>query len=117
VADPGLTDRGRTQARLTGERLCALGVCRIISSPLRRTYETDRLAAEVLGLDGCAVETDLHLRSFDPHLIPHGVPGCALTCLSRVGADYHLLELASLAHLPVPVRTDWHSDERSESAC
>jgi broad specificity phosphatase PhoE len=195
AADPGLTERGRQQARLTGERLHELGVRHIIASPFRRTYETAILAAEALGLAAQDVETDPRLRermnwgaaaipqtlpefladwsratanrdyvpsagdssraagarilavleelasrprgaavalathggvtvdllrtligdddlhSRNPHLIAHGVPGCALTRLVRdEGGGYQLLELASVEHLPIPLRTDWHSD-------
>ena len=197
AADPGLTDRGREQARLAGERLRALLVRRVIASPLRRARETALIIAAVLELDARGVETDPrlrermnwgdgpvrqtlaeflaawsratddrdyappagdssraagarfhalleelastthdpqagpialvshggvtvdllrnlfpddHLRSLNPHLIAGGVPGCALTRLSRDGGRYHLLDLASVAHLPVPLRTDWQSN-------
>jgi broad specificity phosphatase PhoE len=62
LADPGLTERGREQARVTGERLRALGVRRVVASPLRRAHETARIVAEALGLDRAAVETDARLR-------------------------------------------------------
>jgi len=192
--DPSLTDRGREQARLTGERLRALRVRRILSSPLRRAYDTARIAAEALGLDARDVQTDPRMRermnwgagsvqqtlpefladwtrattdrdytppsgdssraagarfldlleelasnsqanpvalvthggvtvdllrtlfdddyllALDPHLITRGVPGCALTRLSRDrDGRYRLLDLASVEHLAIGLRTDWHS--------
>ena len=61
-AAPGLTERGRTQARLTGEHLRRLGVRRVVTSPLRRAYETARIVAEVLGLNVATVATDSRLR-------------------------------------------------------
>ncbi len=192
-ADPGLTERGREQARLTGQRLRALGVRRIISSPLRRAHETAHVAAEALGLASRDVQADPRLRermnwgagpvqqtlaefladwsratvdrdytpssgdssraagarfhalleelasnlqespfalvthggvtvdllrtlfgddyllSLNPHLIAHGVPGCALTRLSKEQGRYLVLDLASVEHLPMPLRTDWRS--------
>lgn len=50
-ADYPLSERGRVQARLTGEHLAAIGQIRAIyASPLLRAGETARLIAEPLGL-------------------------------------------------------------------
>lgn len=48
--DPPLTELGREQARLIGERLARQGIDAIFSSPLRRASETARAMAEASGL-------------------------------------------------------------------
>lgn len=197
-ANPGLTERGRAQARLTGERLRRLGVRRVIASPLRRAYETARIAGEALRSSvapvKATVETDVRLRermnwgdgavqqtlpafladwaratadrtyappsgdssraagarflnlleelaaappaapialvthggvtadllrtlfsdddlsALYPSLVVSGVPGCALTRLSRQeDGRYRIRELASVEHLPRALRTDWRA--------
>ncbi len=50
VADPGLTELGREQARAAGEALLAEDVAEILASPYRRTIETASIVAEVTGL-------------------------------------------------------------------
>ena len=51
LGDPPLTALGRTQARLLGERLSALGFAgRICASPYLRTMETGAIIAEATGL-------------------------------------------------------------------
>jgi len=51
VDDPGLTDRGHTQARLMAGRLASLGVDQLLVSPLRRARQTAEPIAEALGLE------------------------------------------------------------------
>jgi probable phosphoglycerate mutase len=60
--DPPLTELGREQARLVGERLARQGVDAIFSSPLRRALETARPIAEATGLSVTVVDD---LREID----------------------------------------------------
>lgn len=50
AADPGLTDRGREQARATGEFLAPEHVAAVHASPVRRAWETGQAIATPLGL-------------------------------------------------------------------
>jgi probable phosphoglycerate mutase len=50
AADPGLTDQGRRQARVTGEFLGAESVEAVYASPVRRAWETGEVIAASLGL-------------------------------------------------------------------
>jgi broad specificity phosphatase PhoE len=49
--DPGLTDRGREQAKAAADRLRLLTPKRIVSSPLRRALETARPLAEAIAVE------------------------------------------------------------------
>jgi broad specificity phosphatase PhoE len=49
--DPGLTDRGREQAKAAADRLRLLTPKRIVSSPLRRALETARPLAEAISVE------------------------------------------------------------------
>ncbi len=48
-ADPPLTDRGRSEARLLAQRLAGIEFDRVVSSDLRRASETALLLARALG--------------------------------------------------------------------
>ena len=50
-SDPGLTERGRRRARLTGEYLATEGIAHLYSSPLRRAQETAEIVGVALSLD------------------------------------------------------------------
>jgi probable phosphoglycerate mutase len=50
AADPGLTDRGREQARTTGEFLASEHVAAVHASPVRRAWETGEMIADTIGL-------------------------------------------------------------------
>ena len=54
--DPPLTELGREQARLVGERLARQGIAAIFSSSLRRAQETARPLAEATGLAATLVD-------------------------------------------------------------
>ena len=60
--DCALTDRGRGQAALVGEKLRGCAPFRCVSSPLLRAAETARIAA---GIAGCGVEYDPRLMEQD----------------------------------------------------
>ena len=60
--DCALTDRGREQAALVGEKLRGCAPFRCVSSPLLRAAETARIAA---GIAGCGVEYDPRLMEQD----------------------------------------------------
>lgn len=62
LQDPGLTERGRRQARLTGAYLRPLDVAHLYTSPLRRAWETAELIAAELGMPPHAVHVDARLR-------------------------------------------------------
>lgn len=49
VLCPGLTELGKSQARVTGEHLRGAQVSKIVSSPLRRAQETAQYIANALG--------------------------------------------------------------------
>jgi broad specificity phosphatase PhoE len=49
--DPGLTERGREQAKAAADRLRLLTPKRIVSSPLRRALETARPLAEAISVE------------------------------------------------------------------
>lgn len=49
AADPGLTERGRHQARITGDFLLAEEVSAVYASPVRRAWETGEIIAGALG--------------------------------------------------------------------
>lgn len=187
VLNPGLTELGKSQARVTGEHLRGAQVSKIVSSPLRRAQETAQYIADALrqdvslderlqermdwsgpesnvtieefleewakatsertyvprvgdssartgarfkaALDDLArersltphvvvahggVTTDLlrtlfgddMLHRWNPHLIEHGVPGCAITHVRMRAGAYELISLASLDHLPEHQRSD-----------
>ncbi len=53
--DPDLSDRGREQAELLGERLASLPVTAVVASPMRRAQQTAAPLARRLGLE---VETE-----------------------------------------------------------
>ena len=48
--DPGLTELGRSQAQVAADRLRLLQPKQIVSSPLRRAYETAQPLAEALSM-------------------------------------------------------------------
>ena len=60
--DPGLTERGREQARVLVAQLAGLAIAGLVSSPLRRAQETIRPLSEARGL---AVETLPALAELD----------------------------------------------------
>ena len=49
--DVDLSDEGRAQARLAGERMRNYGVERVFTSDLKRAIETGKIIAEILGVD------------------------------------------------------------------
>jgi broad specificity phosphatase PhoE len=51
AGDPGLTQRGRRQARLAGAHLSRVGLSAVYSSPLRLARETAGIVASAVGLD------------------------------------------------------------------
>jgi probable phosphoglycerate mutase len=61
-ADPGLTERGREQARKLAAYLAADGVDVVISSPMRRARET---AAELARASGTTARVDEMLTEWD----------------------------------------------------
>ena len=60
--DFGLTALGRAQAEATAERLRALKVDRLVSSPLKRAFETASVIAAAVGL---AIESEPGLMEYD----------------------------------------------------
>ncbi|WP_287950557.1 histidine phosphatase family protein, partial [Acidiplasma sp.] len=54
----GLTEKGMAQARRTAEQLSGIKIDGIISSPLKRAFETAKIIGEVLNID---VKTDERL--------------------------------------------------------
>ena len=54
--DVELTDKGREQAAALGDRLKDKGIDVIISSPMKRAYDTSRIIAERCGIS--SIETD-----------------------------------------------------------
>lgn len=48
--DPGLSELGREQARVSGERLASAGIERLVSSDLARAYATAEIVGKVLRL-------------------------------------------------------------------
>ena len=60
--DEGLSDTGREQARLLGERLAQADIAAVYCSPMTRTMETARLLAQVHALEPV---TDAALREID----------------------------------------------------
>ena len=64
--DPPLTELGREQARLVGERLARQGIDAIFSSPLRRALQTARPLAEATGLSITVIDD---LREIDVGLV------------------------------------------------
>ncbi|HET6480224.1 MAG TPA: histidine phosphatase family protein [Actinoplanes sp.] len=60
----GLTENGRRQAALLGERLVGAGITRISCSPLARAAETASIVASAL--PGVPVEAVDELTDFDP---------------------------------------------------
>lgn len=70
AADPGLTDRGREQARATGEFLASENVAAVHASPVFRAWETGQVIATHLGLTAQAcpgvAEWDADATSYIP---------------------------------------------------
>lgn len=63
--DTNLTDLGRQQARVAGEKLKDDGITRIFSSPLMRAQQTAEIIAEAIGLaENVVVEDRLIERHF-----------------------------------------------------
>ncbi|WP_127504915.1 histidine phosphatase family protein [Actinoplanes solisilvae] len=60
----GLTDAGRRQAALLGERLAGAGITRVSHSPLARAAETAAIVAR--SLPGVTVEAAAELTDSDP---------------------------------------------------
>ena len=60
--DFGLTSLGRAQAHATAERLRGLKVDRLVSSPLKRAFETASVFAGVVGLE---IEPEPGLMEYD----------------------------------------------------
>ena len=57
--DYALTDQGRNEARIAGERLRGYKISEIYASPLQRAYDTACIVAEVLGGVSVEVHDDL----------------------------------------------------------
>jgi broad specificity phosphatase PhoE len=60
--DIPLSDAGRVQARTNARSIMRLGVSRIVSSPLRRAFETAKIYAQQ---SGATLSTDPRLRELD----------------------------------------------------
>jgi broad specificity phosphatase PhoE len=62
-----LTERGRQQARLAGQRIidADIRIGQIVSSPLERAYDTAAIIAGSLGLDPSGILLDARLIEYD----------------------------------------------------
>ncbi len=56
IADPGLSDAGRAQARLLADYLAAESIDAVYASPMRRAYQTAEALAGPRGLDITVVD-------------------------------------------------------------
>ncbi|HEX7420477.1 MAG TPA: histidine phosphatase family protein, partial [Thermoanaerobaculia bacterium] len=56
AVDVLLSDTGRNQARLLGERLSRERICAVYASPMKRTISTAELVAEPHRLDVCPID-------------------------------------------------------------
>src|SRR6185369_5325047 len=65
--DSLLTQKGREQARKTAENIKEKGLVfdRIISSPLKRTFETAKIIASIIGFDTNKIEIDSCITEYD----------------------------------------------------
>jgi broad specificity phosphatase PhoE len=65
--DSPLTDKGRLQVRAAGEKLKAEGIIidRITASTYRRSIDTARIIAEVIGFDQAQIKYDYRLVEYD----------------------------------------------------
>ncbi len=65
--DSPLTDKGRLQVRAAGEKLKAEGIIidRITTSTYRRSIDTARIIAEVIGFDQAQIKYDYRLVEYD----------------------------------------------------
>jgi len=65
--DSPLTDEGREQARITGLEIKKRGITfdRIVSSPLKRAYETAEIIADVLDLEVSMIALDARIQEYD----------------------------------------------------
>src|SRR5262245_21826728 len=77
LPDPSLTDEGRQQAEIAGERLRSHRPRRILASPYSRTIETATIIARVLGL---AIE-------IEPLVREHGRFNCDIGSARRILAE------------------------------
>ena len=59
IGNPGLTDLGKKQAKLTGQYLSSFKIDKIFNSPSKRTLETATIIAKEIGID---TEVDMLLR-------------------------------------------------------
>ena len=60
-----LTDEGREEVRIQGEKMKAQGITKIISSPLIRTQETAKIMAQHLGIPESEIVVDDRIREFE----------------------------------------------------
>lgn len=65
--DSPLTEKGRAQARETGQRILeqGLAVQQIVSSPLSRTKDTAEIIADIIGFDKKKIQLDQRLVEYD----------------------------------------------------
>jgi broad specificity phosphatase PhoE len=75
--DPGLTDLGHAQARAAADRLRLLTPKQIVSSPLRRAYETSVPLAQTLSIQPTIAEAVGEIPTPAPSNFPHAATGCA----------------------------------------
>jgi broad specificity phosphatase PhoE len=65
--DSLLTDTGREQAKVTAQEIKAEGIVidHIITSPLKRAYETATIIADILGINHSEIKVDARVQEYD----------------------------------------------------